>query len=191
MPAGLSASRSSETCKTLAGVVGASPASLLAQLPGRDNCSRPPRSKRLVATPFTPLREDRSGLPGCHGLDPHCAVSLLSDECPAGRSDAGTTPSADFCRAVRTPRGFLSREFPTHGRPPEVSLTVFPTHLPDLPLSPLMDMGFVVLCQLARTARPPIRFLYVRSRFCSTLLSDPASRRRPCASLTLHLHQVG
>jgi len=68
MPAGLSASRSSETCKTLAGVVGASPASLLAQLPGRDNCSRPPRSKRLLATPFTPLREDRSGLPGCHGL---------------------------------------------------------------------------------------------------------------------------
>jgi hypothetical protein len=29
------------------------------------------------------------------------------------------------------------------------------------------------------------------SRSLTTLLSDPASRRRPCASLALHLHQVG
>src|ERR1017187_9486295 len=36
-----------------------------------------------------------------------------------------------------------------------------------------------------------IRFLFIGSRLCSTLLSDPASRRRPCASLSLHLHQVG
>ena len=34
-----------------------------------------------------------------------------------------------------------------------------------------------------------IRFLFIGSRFCSTLLSDPASRRRPCASLSLLLHQ--
>src|SRR5213082_2507955 len=32
--------------------------------------------------------------------------------------------------------------------------------------------------------------LLVRSRHRSTLPSDPASRRRPCASLALHLHQV-
>src|SRR5437016_12678230 len=37
---------------------------------------------------------------------------------------------------------------------------------------------------------PQIRFLYIGSRVCSTLLSDLASRRRPCASLSLHLHQV-
>jgi len=35
-----------------------------------------------------------------------------------------------------------------------------------------------------------IRFLYIGSRFCSTLPSDPASQRRPCASLSLHLYQV-
>src|ERR1039457_1327533 len=35
-----------------------------------------------------------------------------------------------------------------------------------------------------------IRFLFIGSRLCSTLLSDPASRRRPCALLSLHLHQV-
>src|SRR5215472_4106113 len=37
---------------------------------------------------------------------------------------------------------------------------------------------------------PRIWFLYIGSYVCSTLLSDPASRRRPCASLSLHLHQV-
>jgi hypothetical protein len=39
------------------------------------------------------------------------------------------------------------------------------------------------------TLTPQIRFLYIGSRFCSTLPSDPASRRRPCASLSLHLYQ--
>src|SRR5215467_7677878 len=37
---------------------------------------------------------------------------------------------------------------------------------------------------------PLIRFLYIGSYVCSTLLSDPPSSERPCASLLLHLHQV-
>ena len=53
-----------------------------------------------------------------------------------------------------------------------------------------MDMDFVVIGQLVRRRMPLIRFLYIGSYVCSTLLSDPASRRRPCASLSLHLHQV-
>src|SRR5439155_15681120 len=40
------------------------------------------------------------------------------------------------------------------------------------------------------TLAPRIRFLFIGSHLCSALPSDPASRRRPCASLTLHLHQV-
>src|SRR5271165_5262506 len=36
-----------------------------------------------------------------------------------------------------------------------------------------------------------LRFLFIGSRLCSTLLSDPVSRRRPCASLSLLLHQDG
>lgn len=40
------------------------------------------------------------------------------------------------------------------------------------------------------TLTPEIRFLYIGSSICSTLPSDPASRRRPCASLSLHLYQV-
>src|SRR3954453_18946140 len=53
-----------------------------------------------------------------------------------------------------------------------------------------MDEDFAVSCPLVRPGLPDIRFLFVGSRFCSTLLSDAASRRRPCASLALHLHQV-
>jgi len=55
---------------------------------------------------------------------------------------------------------------------------------------PLMDMDFVVPSQLVRHRMPLIRFLSIGPYVCSTLLSDPASRRRPCASLSLHLHQV-
>ena len=53
----------------------------------------------------------------------------------------------------------------------------------------VMDTGFAIICPLARHRRPPIRFLFISSRLCSTLLSGPASRRvlfHLCASLTLH-----
>ena len=40
------------------------------------------------------------------------------------------------------------------------------------------------------TLTPQIQFLYIGSRICSTLFSDSALRRRPCASLSLHLYQV-
>src|SRR5512135_3598310 len=53
-----------------------------------------------------------------------------------------------------------------------------------------MDRDFAVSCPLVRPGLPPIRFLFVRSRLRSTLPSDLASRRRPCASLALHLHQA-
>jgi hypothetical protein len=36
-----------------------------------------------------------------------------------------------------------------------------------------------------------IRFLSIGLQLCSTLPSDPASRRRPCASLILRHHQAG
>jgi len=62
-------------------------------------------------------------------------------------------------------------------------LTAFATHLPNLQPGPLMDQGFAIVGSLARPQLPQIRFLYVRSWLCSTLPSDAASRRRPCASL--------
>ena len=99
-------------------------------------------------------------------------------------------PSADFCRPVRIDRSTLSPDSETNGRSPEVSSTAFRTQPADLQPVPLMDMGFAVIRPLARHRMPLIRFLYIGSCVCSTLLSDPASRRRRCASLSLHLHQV-
>ena len=99
-------------------------------------------------------------------------------------------PSADFCCEIKASCDAFSHDSATHSRSPEVSSTAFRTQPPNLQPVPLMDMGFAVIGPLARHRMPQIRFLYIGSCVCSTLLSDPASRRRPCASLSLHLHQV-
>jgi hypothetical protein len=101
-----------------------------------------------------------------------------------------TMPSADFCRPVRRNHSPLSPDSGTNGRSPEVSSTAFRAQPPDLQPVPLMDTDFAVSCPLVRHRMPHIRFLFIGSRLCSAFPSDPASRRRPCASLTLHLHQV-
>ena len=85
-------------------------------------------------------------------------------------------PSADSCVAVRSPRGSLSSEIGTRRRPPQVSSIAFPAPLPDLQPWPLMDMDFAISRPLVRPEMPDIRFLFVRSRFCSTLPSDATSR---------------
>ena len=59
-----------------------------------------------------------------------------------------------------------------------------------LKLHQQLILDFAIRCPLVRPRMPLIRFLFVRSRFCSTLPPDPASRRRPCASLALRLHQA-
>src|SRR5215208_4657167 len=99
-------------------------------------------------------------------------------------------PSADFCYALNCFTAVSVVNARTRNRSPEVSSTAFSAQPPNLQPAPLMDMGFVVSCQLARRRMPLIRFLFIGSHLCSTLPSGPASRRRPCASLTLHLHQV-
>src|SRR2546423_10866001 len=78
-------------------------------------------------------------------------------------------------------------------RPPRSThfpYTTFFRSLPDVHTRPLMDEDFAVTCPLVRPGMPRIRLLHVRTRLSSTLLSDASSRRRPCASLALHLHQV-
>src|SRR3954454_6650106 len=84
-----------------------------------------------------------------------------------------TTPAADFCRPVRTDRSILSPVSRTNGRSPEVSSTAFRTQPPNLQPVPLMDMDFVVTCQLVRHRMPQIRFLYIGSYVCSTPLLAP------------------
>jgi len=106
------------------------------------------------------------------------------------RCSAHSTPAADFCRTVRVNRSTLSHDFVTCSRSPEVSSIAFHAQPPDLPPVPLMDVGFAIICSLARHRRPQIQFLSIGSRVCSTLLSDLTSRFGPCASLSLHLHQA-
>jgi hypothetical protein len=82
--------------------------------------------------------------------------------------------------------------FPGKGAQPQPRLDA--EQPPDLPPVSLMDMGFAIIGSLARHRRPHIRFLFIGSCLCSTLLSGPASRRvlfHPCVSLTLRLHQTG
>ena len=94
-----------------------------------------------------------------------------------------TMPSADFCCEINAPYDAFSRESATRNRSPEVSSTAFRAQPPNLQPVPLMDMDFVVSCQLVRHRMPLIRFLSIGSHVCSTLLSDPPSPERPCASL--------
>ena len=72
-----------------------------------------------------------------------------------------TMPSADFCAAVRSPRGPLSPEFGTRRRSPEVSSIAFPAHLPDLQPRPLMDMDFAIVARSSGAGR-------LISGFCSS-----------------------
>src|SRR5271157_5853403 len=76
---------------------------------------------------------------------------------PLSRAIVTHTPSADFCRPVRTGCPILSPVSRTNGRSPEVSSTAFRTQPPDLQPVPLMDMDFVVIGQLVRHRMPHIR----------------------------------
>ena len=69
-----------------------------------------------------------------------------------------------------------------------ISSTAFNAQPPNLQPAPLMDMDFAIICPLVQRRMPRIRFLPIGSRLCCTLLLDPASRRCPCASLSLLLH---
>jgi hypothetical protein len=104
-------------------------------------------------------------------------LRLSALECLTSLADGGPTmPSADSCTAVGSPRGSPSSEIGTRRRPPQVNSIAFAAPLPDLQPWPLMDMDFAVSCPLVRPGMPRIRFLFVRSRFCSALPSDPTSR---------------
>jgi len=99
-------------------------------------------------------------------------------------------PSADFSDAIGPLCDEPSPPRRTRRRPPEVSSTAFAAPLPNLHPPPLMDMDFAVKRPLVRR-RMPLSGFCSSGRDCrSPLPSDPASRRRPCGSLALHLHPV-
>src|SRR6516164_2904404 len=135
-------------------------------------------SRRLLALSFIPLSGYRSGLRSSFPARPICCSAFRLSECL--NSFADCMAYFALCRLLRqgqVNRFTLSHDSVTCRRSPEVSLTAFDAQPPDLPPVDLMDMGFVVNCLFARHRRPRIRFLFIGSRLCSTLLSGLASRR--------------
>ena len=94
-------------------------------------------------------------------------------------------PSADFCGAIAGPCGPVSPDCGTRRRSPEVSSTAVAAHPPNLLPRPLMVWTSRFPARSSGLTSLVIRFLSIGSRLCSTLPSDPASRRRPCALLIL------
>ena len=94
---------------------------------------------------------------------------------------------------VRMNRSTLSHDSVTCRRSPEVSSTTFDAQPAGFTTSGFDGSGLRRHVPLARHRRPHIRFLFIGSHLCSTLLSGLASRRvlfHPCASLSLHVHHV-
>ena len=87
-----------------------------------------------------------------------------------------TTPSADFCSAVRRPHDSLSRRSDTE----QISRGNFNRLLRTIAESTLRVLdgyGLRGKSPARPTLTPCIRYLSIDSRICSTLPSDPASRR--------------
>src|SRR3989441_8942657 len=138
------------------------------------------------ASPYPPLASSAEADCLAHGLHESRAL-LFTITVRAFIRCRTNMPSADFCCEIKAPCDAFSHDSATHSRSPEVSSAAFRTQPPNLQPAPLMDMGFAVICLLARRRMPLIRFLYIGSRVCSPLLSDPLSPKCPFASLSLHL----
>jgi hypothetical protein len=80
--------------------------------------------------------------------------SVLPSFRPSAKLVPPTTPSADFCTAVRPPCGDLSPVAGTQRRPPEVRSTAFVARPSDLPPRPLMAVDFAIGCSLVRPGWP-------------------------------------
>src|SRR5258708_33913193 len=107
------------------------------------------------------------------------------------RCPAHTTPSADFCSAVRRPLGRLSRPEATRGRSPGVSSFAFGAQPPDLRFAPLMDMDFAIRCPLVRRLRLVSGSCPSARTFASPFPPPPPPAHTPCPPHTLPPHPVG
>ena len=129
---------------------------------------------------------------------------------PARRAVRPLLTSPRRARTSRPRRSFATRRsrqawtgIPGHPRrPPRIRPATFLAHPPRLRDGPLMASGFAVRRKLARTAppstrstppaKPPVRHVFLGSRFCLQLPSHPASRRRSCSRLVvgaINLHR--
>src|SRR5215469_13241921 len=100
-------------------------------------------------------------------------------------------PSADFCSAVRRPRGRLSRLAGDTAQTSRGKLNRLRCTTAGSTRRALDGYGLRDTSPACPALAPRIRFLFIGSHLCSTLPSDPPRGESPCVSLTLHLHQVG
>src|SRR5258708_3180189 len=124
---------------------------------------------------------NRSGLRPVPGTTDHGRSRMAGLILGQGRlfSSLPGEPSADFCRAVRSPLSSLSRVVATQQQTSWGNSSRLPRAIAGSTL-PVLDEYGLCSARLARpTLVPHIRFLFIDSRFCSTLLSDPASRPKP------------
>jgi hypothetical protein len=80
--------------------------------------------------------------------------SVLPSFRPSAKLVPPTTPSADFCTAVRPPYGDLSLVAETQHRSPEVRSAAFIARPSDLPPRSLIVVDFAIGCSLVRPGRP-------------------------------------
>jgi len=116
-------------------------ASVLFERPSGLHPSR--RAKKPVTWIFGRVAGSRSPCP-----------SVLPSFRPSAKLVPPTTPSADFCAAIRPLCSDLSPESGTQRRSPEVRPTAFAARPPDLPPRPLMTLDFAIRCSLVRPGRP-------------------------------------
>ena len=100
-------------------------------------------------------------------------------------------PLLTSASAVRTPCDALSSEVGTRSRPPGVSSVAFRAQLPNLRFASLMNMDFATSRPLVQRSRLISGFCPSTRTFAPRFLQTPPRGDSPCASLTLHLHQVG
>src|SRR5258708_17897568 len=90
-----------------------------------------------------------------------------------------------------TPCGALSSEVGTRSRPPGVSSVAFRAQLPNLRFASLMNMDFATSRPLVQRSRLISGSCPSTRSFAPRFLQTPPRDDSPCASLTLHLHQLG
>jgi hypothetical protein len=127
---------------------------------------------------------------GC--LRPFVLASRISTAGTSRRSLLGLIcPLLTSASAVRTPCDALSSEVETRSRPPGVSSVAFRAQLPNLRFASLMNMDFATRRPLVQRSRLISGSCPSTRTFAPRFLQTPPRGNSPCASLTLHLHQVG
>src|SRR6266851_7445036 len=113
-----------------------------------------PSMPALRASPVAPACQVISSSVFCRIARPSSPFYLPFHRSGLQQVAPPTTPSADFCAAVRPPHDDLSPDLGTQRRPPEVTSTAFTARPPNLPPRTLIVVDFAIGCSLVRPGRP-------------------------------------